>query len=88
MVEISTENAFFIDFNFQQVASAMGIDVSPEAAALKRIASKHGVPLIDFVALFGMKPDPTLYCPDGLHPGPAGHQLIIEQVLNAINNYS
>jgi hypothetical protein len=29
-----------------------------------------------------------LYCPDGLHPGPTGHQIIIEQVLKAINTYS
>ena len=34
MIEISPDQAFQIDFNFQQVASAMGIDISPEIAAL------------------------------------------------------
>jgi acyl-CoA thioesterase-1 len=63
-------------------------DIQACGEALKGIASKHGVPLIDLVSLFGMQPDPALYCPDGLHPGPAGHQLIIEQVLKTINSFS
>jgi len=63
-------------------------DIQACSNALKGIASKHSIPLVDLVSLFTMKPDPALYCPDGLHPGPAGHQLIIEQVLKAINTYS
>jgi lysophospholipase L1-like esterase len=63
-------------------------DIQACGEALKGIANKHGVPLIDLVALFGMQPDPALYCPDGLHPGPAGHRIIIEQVLKAINSFS
>lgn len=63
-------------------------DIQACAKALKKIAKKHSVPLVDLVSLFTLKPDPGLYCPDGLHPGPAGHQLIIEAVLKAINTYT
>lgn len=63
-------------------------DILACAKALKQIAKKHSIPLVDMVELFTTKPDPGLYCPDGLHPGPAGHQIIIEQVIKAINTYS
>ncbi len=63
-------------------------DIQACADALKVIAQKHGIPLVDLVSQFSMKPDPGLYCPDGLHPGPAGHLLMIQQVLNVINTYS
>ena len=63
-------------------------DIRACADALKVIASKHSIPLVDMMSLFTTKPDPALYCPDGLHPGPAGHQIIIEQVLKAINTYA
>ena len=33
MVDISAESAFQIDFNFQQVPSALGVNIPPEAAA-------------------------------------------------------
>ncbi|MBI1281566.1 MAG: hypothetical protein GC179_25795 [Anaerolineaceae bacterium] len=62
-------------------------DIQACADALKGIANKHSVPLVDLVSLFTTKPDPILYCPDGLHPGPAGHRLMIEQVIKAINTY-
>ncbi len=62
-------------------------DIQGCADALKVIAGKHHIPLVDLVSLFTVKPDPALYCPDGLHPGPAGHRLMIEQVLKAINTY-
>ena len=58
------------------------------ADALVGIAHKRGIPVVDLVAAFSTQPDPALYCPDGLHPGPAGHQIIIEKVLDAVNSYS
>lgn len=33
-----------------------------------------------------LKPDPVYYVADGLHTGPAGHRLIIEQVLSSLNH--
>jgi lysophospholipase L1-like esterase len=63
-------------------------DLQACADALKTITSQHGIPLIDLVSLFTRTPDPALYVPDGLHPGPAGHRLIIEKVLDTINTYS
>ncbi|MCA0453685.1 MAG: GDSL-type esterase/lipase family protein [Chloroflexi bacterium] len=63
-------------------------DIQACADALKRIAGERGIPLVDLVSLYSTKPDPVLYCPDGLHPGPAGHQILIEHVLNSINTYS
>ncbi len=61
-------------------------DIQACANALKKIAKKHSVPLVDMVSLFTTKPHPGLYCPDGLHPGPAGHLQIIQEVLKAINS--
>lgn len=60
-------------------------DIGARAGAVREIAQKHGLPLIDLVGLFGDSPDPTLYL-DGLHPGPAGHQLILETVLRTLSS--
>ena len=58
------------------------------ADALVDIAHKRGISVVDLVTTFSMQPDPELYIPDGLHPGPTGHQIIIEKVLDAVNSYS
>ena len=63
-------------------------DIQACADALKQIAGERGIPLVDLVSLYTTKPDPALYCPDGLHPGPAGHQILIKHVLDSINTYS
>lgn len=60
-------------------------DIRARAGAVREIAQKQGLPLIDLVGLFGDSPDPTLYL-DGLHPGPAGHQLILETVLRTLSS--
>ncbi len=59
-------------------------DVRACGEALKAIAVTRNVSVIDLFSMF--TPDPSLYVADGLHPGPAGHRLIIEQVLSSINN--
>jgi acyl-CoA thioesterase I len=75
--------------DFQAVSMAWNnADLKACANALKIVTSQRNVPLIDLVSLFTVKPDPALYMPDGLHPGPAGHQQIIERVLDSINSYS
>lgn len=63
-------------------------DIQACADALKRIARERSLPLVDLVSAFTPNPDPALYCPDGLHPGPAGHKIMIEHVLNSINTYT
>ncbi len=63
-------------------------DLQACADALKTITNQRNVPLVDLVSLFTLNPDPALYVPDGLHPGPAGHRIIIENVLKAVRAYS
>jgi len=60
-------------------------DLRACADALTTITNARDIPLIDLVKLFTTNPDPALYLPDGLHPGPQGHRIIIEQVLNAVS---
>ena len=61
-------------------------DIRARAAVLYDLAHRYGLPLVDLVDLFGDSPEPDLYLPDGLHPGPAGHQLILEAVLRTISD--
>lgn len=62
-------------------------DIQACAEALKSIADARHIPFIDLVSIFTRQPDPAFYLPDGLHPGPAGHRIIIEHVLNSISAY-
>jgi acyl-CoA thioesterase I len=57
--------------------------IAAYAAAVEALAAEHHAPFVDLVRLFGDRPDPALYLPDGLHPGPAGHLLIAREVLRA-----
>ncbi len=59
-------------------------DIGARAATLRTLTKTRGVPLVDLFALFGSTPDPALLLPDGLHPGPAGHDRIIAQVLERV----
>lgn len=43
----------------------------------------YQVPVVDLMERFGTDPDPALYL-DGLHPGPAGHRLIVHAILEEI----
>lgn len=60
-------------------------DVQARADVVRHLAHQHNLPFVDLMDIFGHKPDPTLYVADGLHPGPAGHQLILEAVLRAVS---
>jgi acyl-CoA thioesterase-1 len=46
----------------------------------QRLADKHGVPLYAFF-LDGVAQDPTLNQGDGIHPNPAGVDVIVERIL-------
>jgi acyl-CoA thioesterase-1 len=57
----------------------------PEYAAqfdglYKRLADKHGVPLYPFF-LDGVAQDRALNQPDGIHPNPAGVEVIVDRIL-------
>ena len=60
-------------------------DMQARADVLGDLADQHKLPFIDLMELFGHSPDPALYVVDGLHPGPAGQQLILEAVLRALS---
>ena len=49
-------------------------------ALYKRLADKHGVPLYPFF-LDGVAQDPKLNQADGIHPNPAGVDVIVERLL-------
>lgn len=55
------------------------------ADAVAELAAKHGLTFVDLFSLFGASPDPAHYLPDGLHPGPSGHKLMVGRVLQAID---
>jgi lysophospholipase L1-like esterase len=42
------------------------------------------LPLVDLVEVFGLEPDPAYYLPDGLHPNPAGQEIMFDAVLAAL----
>ena len=50
---------------------------------LRSLAFQYRLPLVDLMETFGPDPDPDLYFVDGLHPGPAGEELILEHLLVA-----
>ncbi len=54
------------------------------ADTLRSVAFQHGVPMVDLMEAFGAEPDPNLYFLDGLHAGPAGQELILRHVLEAV----
>ena len=54
-------------------------DVSQKAQAVKRVAQKYNIPLIELQPVFDdacKKASPDYWAVDGVHPTPAGHELI------------
>jgi acyl-CoA thioesterase I len=56
-------------------------DIRGFGAVLQDIAQKRGLTFVDFYSIFGDTPNPTLYLEDGLHPNPAGHELMLSRLL-------
>lgn len=56
-------------------------DLQARAEITHNLARQHGLPWVDLMGVFGDRPDPAFYLPDGLHPGPDGHRLILEAML-------
>ncbi len=60
--------------------------VAEKAAAVKAIAQKHGLPFIELQSKFdeaAARLGADVLTPDGVHPHPAGHQLIANAWLDA-----
>lgn len=54
------------------------------AEIVGELAMGNGLPYVDLLSVLGTGPDPDLYLPDGLHPGPNGHEIIARHVLLAV----
>lgn len=54
------------------------------ADVVRAIGRDFSAPCVDLFNAFGMNPDPKLFLPDGLHPNFAGQQLILREVLRAL----
>jgi acyl-CoA thioesterase I len=52
--------------------------------ALRSLALQHTLAFVDLMEAFGTPPDGRLYFADGLHPGPRGEELILEQLLGGL----
>jgi lysophospholipase L1-like esterase len=78
---IVTENPDFQDMRM----TWSNTELQARADAVRDLAARHQVPFVNLMALFGPSPDPDLYVVDGLHPGPAGQQLILEAVLRTLS---
>ena len=61
-------------------------DLQERAGLVRRLAEDYSLPCVDLMAAFGPNPDPSFYLPDGLHLGPTGQQVILEQLLKAISS--
>ena len=52
--------------------------------AEREVAEYYSIPLVDLYAKSGIQPQVEIlkekYCPDGLHPNAAGHQLIYQRL--------
>jgi lysophospholipase L1-like esterase len=59
-------------------------NIAAFAENVRRIALAVGLPVVDLIDTFGMDPDPVLFLADGLHPGPAGHEIILEELLGVL----
>lgn len=63
-------------------------EVKEKAEAAKRLAKKYNLPLIDLQAEFDKAEafaEPTYWAFDGVHPAPAGHELIKRVWLDTFN---
>ncbi len=72
--------------DFQAMRMAWrNVDIFARANVVRELASQHGLSFVDLVEVFGQSPDSALYLADGLHPGPAGHRLILAAALRALS---
>ena len=54
------------------------------ADTLQSLALQYRLPLVNLISAFGPEPLPALYFPDGLHPGPKAHRIILKQLLQTV----
>lgn len=51
----------------------------------REIAGDRGLTFVDQVQALGRAPSPDLYLADGLHPGPAGHEVMLRALLRGVD---
>ena len=59
-------------------------DIEACAEVVRSLGRRHSLPVVDLVQVFGLNPAPDLFLLDGLHPNPAGHQIMLRHVLRAL----
>lgn len=62
-------------------------DIRACADSVRELARQHGLKCVDLFGTFGESPDADLYL-DGLHPGLAGHRLILAALLDTVADVS
>jgi lysophospholipase L1-like esterase len=79
-----TNEHFQTRWNYILSATDMNIGM------LKRLGQKYGFPVIDYQTVFRgimltTESSPHVWCVDGIHPTPAGHHIMAEQIIGVIN---
>lgn len=68
-----------------------GKTLSQYADIIKEVAKYYSLPVLDLYTMGGIQPDvPVMkekYCPDGLHPNDAGHEIIYSRLKGFLNNF-
>lgn len=63
-----------------------GLPLREYVMMIKRVAEYYSLPVIDLWSMSGIQPRVDIikekYCPDGLHPNNAGHELMAERIAN------
>jgi len=65
-------------------------DLDPKREAVKELAEEFGaifVPIDSIMQEAAQKLEPGFWCPDGVHPAPAGHGLIAKAWLEAVGAF-
>ena len=79
-------------FTYDYLPNGRGYKLSDYVNALKDIANKYSLPVIDLYNLFTLDPTDattrTNYIPDGLHPNAAGHRLLADTIKNSLSYIS
>jgi lysophospholipase L1-like esterase len=71
-------------------ANSAGATLGQYAQAVKEVAAKYAVPVVDLYTESGLRPENntqlTTYMPDGIHPNANGHKRFYKPVLNKIQS--
>ena len=75
-------------YTYDNIPNGRGLTLEDYVVAMKNIAKKYELPLIDLFTLVDIDPTSaeqrTKYIPDGLHPNAEGHKVIANVIENAL----